>query len=430
MTTENEHAADDEARGAAEDAEKAGSAAPFNLVEPITVGETEAAAEVEREQVAMLETAQLDVVETHAEWTVVNWQEPDTPAGEGSADAGQANEGQADLDQAKEDSANEEPANEGPAAASGDASEPGDAASGTEVTAGTEGSDASAAPQRDLRLGQQTAEGLATMTPVAMQTEAADRDYGDTILQISDVSKSFGSKRALNEVSYGIRQGSFSGLVGPNGAGKTTLLNIISGLLPPTKGTVTVAGIDVWKSRREAAQRIGVLPDRLRMFEHLTGAQYLAYVGSIRGLNRAQTLERTDALIDQFELRSSANRLVTDYSAGMRKKLALAATLIHAPQLLILDEPFETIDPVSASVLIDVLIDYADRGGTVLLSSHSMDLVQRTCDHVVVIAAGEVLAEGSVEQVRDGITLEERFRSLVRGPEQSTGLDWLEISFG
>lgn len=391
VTTENENAAEDTSRGAAEAAAAPAGSAPFNLVAAITVGED---ADTSRPDQAMtLETAEFDAVGQEAEWTVVNWVDADEAESPGETESAGANR----------------PAAEG------------DSNHSTE---------ASAAQPRDLHLGKQTAEGLATMTPVAMQTAAAERDYGDTILQINDVSKSFGAKRALSEVSYGVRQGSFSGLVGPNGAGKTTLLNIISGLLPPSKGTVTVAGVDVWKSRREAARRIGVLPDRLRMFEHLTGAQYLAYVGSIRGLNRAQTLERTEALIDQFELRSSANRLVTDYSAGMRKKLALAATLIHSPQLLVLDEPFETIDPVSAGVLIDVLIDYADRGGTVLLSSHSMDLVQRTCDHVVVIAGGEVLAEGTVDEVRDGITLEERFRSLVRGPEQSTGLDWLEISFG
>ncbi|WP_311476918.1 ABC transporter ATP-binding protein [uncultured Gulosibacter sp.] len=472
MTTENEHAVDDEARGEAEHATKSGNSTPFNLVAAITVDE---GSEVASDQELAPEPGQLEVVEEYAEWTVVTWIDPaetdrsdaDASGADGSgADGAETNNSDADgpdinvleaeefdADDAGADGAEAESsesesepeielepddaeATEQPASANiyvavdapaADAEVPADVNARADAEPSTQ---TPATQMRDLRLGQQTAEGLATMTPVAMQTAAADRDYGDTVLQITEVSKSFGSKRALNGVSYGIRQGSFSGLVGPNGAGKTTLLNIISGLLPPSKGSVTIAGTDVWKSRREAAQRIGVLPDRLRMFEHLTGAQYLTYVGSIRGLNRDQTLERTDALIDQFELRSSANRLVTDYSAGMRKKLALAATLIHSPQLLVLDEPFETIDPVSASVLIDVLIDYADRGGTVLLSSHSMDLVQRTCDHVVVIVDGEVLAEGTVEEVRDGITLEERFRNLVRGPEQTTGLDWLEISFG
>ncbi|NLT27149.1 MAG: ABC transporter ATP-binding protein [Microbacteriaceae bacterium] len=268
------------------------------------------------------------------------------------------------------------------------------------------------------------------MTPVARQVEAGERDLGEVALRVDGLTKRFGGHLAVDDVSYSVRQGSFSGIVGPNGAGKTTTLMMMSGLLPPTRGSVHVGDVDVWKQPRVAHRRIGVLPDRLRMFDQLTGAQYLAYVGTLRGLKRDQALDRTEALLDTFELRTSANRLVVDYSAGMRKKLALASTLIHAPEVLILDEPFETIDPVSAGVLIDVLLDYADRGGTVVLSSHSMDLVQRVCDHVAVIVKGEVIAEGTVDEVRDGITLEERFRHIVSGPAPTAGLDWLEISFG
>ena len=289
---------------------------------------------------------------------------------------------------------------------------------------------AGAPPSRDIGLGRKTAEGLATMTPVARQTAAAERDLGDVALRLEGLTKRFGSRTAVDDVSYEVRQGSFSGIVGPNGAGKTTTLMMISGLLPPTRGSVRVGDVDVWQRPREAHRRIGILPDRLRMFDQLTGAQYLGYVGTLRGLGREQVLERTEALLDRFELRGSANRLVVDYSAGMRKKLALASTLIHSPEVLILDEPFETIDPVSAGVLIDVLLDYADHGGTVVLSSHSMDLVQRVCDHVAVIVEGRVIAEGTVDEVRDGITLEERFRHIVRGPAPTAGLDWLEISFG
>ena len=302
--------------------------------------------------------------------------------------------------------------------------EPATPAAGVETVA------AEPSAARDLGLGQKTAEGLATMTPVARQTAAVEREFGEVALRLDGLTKRFGSHLAVENVSYEVRQGSFSGIVGPNGAGKTTTLMMISGLLPPTRGTVHVGGTDVWREPRVAHRKIGTLPDRLRMFDQLTGAQYLGYVGTLRGLRREKVLERTEALLDQFELRASANRLVVDYSAGMRKKLALAATLIHAPEVLILDEPFETIDPVSAGVLIDVLLDYADRGGTVVLSSHSMDLVQRVCDHVAVIVEGEVIAEGTVDEVRDGITLEERFRHIVRGPVPATGLDWLEISFG
>lgn len=286
------------------------------------------------------------------------------------------------------------------------------------------------AEPRDLGLGQKTAEGLATMTPVARQTEAGHRFLGDVALRVEHLTKRYGSIKAVDDVSYEIRQGSFSGIVGPNGAGKTTTLMMMAGLLKPSSGEVHVGDTNVWTEPRAAHRRIGILPDRLRMFDQLTGAQYLGYVGTLRGLGRDELAARIESLLDVFELRGSANRLVVDYSAGLRKKLALAATLIHSPEVLILDEPFETIDPVSAGVLIDVLIDYADRGGTVVLSSHSMDLVQRVCDHVAVIVKGEVIAEGTVEEVRGDITLEERFRHIVRGPAQEPGLDWLEISFG
>lgn len=279
-------------------------------------------------------------------------------------------------------------------------------------------------------MGKKTADGLATMTPMARQTAASEREFGADALILTDLSKRFGSVTAVTSLSYTVQQGSFSAIVGPNGAGKTTTLSMISGLLPPSSGTVELFGVDVWAGRGQAQQRIGVLPDRVRMFEQLTGAQYLAYVGAVRQVAADQISVRVDQLLDQFDLRGDANRLVVDYSAGLRKKLALASALIHAPELLVLDEPFEAIDPVSAGTLIDVLNEFVDRGGTVLLSSHSMDLVQRVCDQVAVIVAGELLAEGTVEQVRGERSLEERFREIVRGPDESEGLDWLNISFG
>ncbi|MFD2674140.1 ABC transporter ATP-binding protein [Gulosibacter bifidus] len=283
---------------------------------------------------------------------------------------------------------------------------------------------------RDVGLGKKTAEGLATMTPMARQTAAAERDLGGEALFVADLTKRFGRVTAVDKLSYTVPQGSFSAIVGPNGAGKTTALSMISGLLPPSHGSVELFGLDVWRNRSKAQDRIGILPDRVRMFEQLTGAQYLSYVGAVRRVDKEAIIARSEQLLDAFDLRSEANRLVVDYSSGLRKKLALASALIHAPDLLVLDEPFESIDPVSAGTLIEVLNDFVSRGGTVLLSSHSMDLVQRVCDHVAVIMKGELLAEGTVDEVRGDVSLEERFRDLVRGPAVSEGLDWLNISFG
>lgn len=252
---------------------------------------------------------------------------------------------------------------------------------------------------------------------------------GDVALQLTGLTKRFGRTTAVEDVTYTVARGSFSSIVGPNGAGKTTTLSMISGLLPPTSGSVEVLGDDVWRDRSAAQKRIGTLPDRLRMFEQLTGAQYLVYVGSIRGLSKSEVLERAENLVDAFDLRDNVNRLVVDYSSGLRKKLGLAATLIHNPELLVLDEPLDAIDPVSANTIVEVLETFTSRGGTVLLSSHSMDLVQRVCDHIAVIVDGQLIAEGDMDEVRGELTLEERFRHIVRGPEETEGLDWLDISF-
>lgn len=282
---------------------------------------------------------------------------------------------------------------------------------------------------RNPVLGAATAEGLSTMTPVTRVTEAPDRELGDTVLSVTGLTKRFGADVAVNDVTFEVRRGSFTGIVGPNGAGKTTTLSMATGLLKPTSGTVEVLGLDVWKNPKAAHPHIGILPDRLRLFDQLTGGQLLYYSGLLRGLSPADSRSRTESLVHAFELESAANRLVVDYSAGMTKKISLAAALIHSPELLVLDEPFDTIDPVSAGQLIDILLEYVQRGGTVLLSSHSMDLVQRVCDHVAVIVRGELLASGTVSEVRGSITLEERFRDLVRGTPQMEGLDWLDISF-
>lgn len=258
---------------------------------------------------------------------------------------------------------------------------------------------------------------------------AQPRSEARPALALAELTKRFGTHTVVDELSYSVPQGSFAAIVGPNGAGKTTTLSMIAGLLPPSAGSVEVFGVDAWRQRVKAQRHIGILPDRLRMFDQLTGAQLLAYVGAVRSVAGAVLRERIDALIDQFDLREVANRQVVDYSNGLRKKLALAASLIHGPELLVLDEPFESIDPVSAGTFIEVLDGFVERGGTVLLSSHSMDLVEQVCDHIAVIVGGKLLAEGTVDEVRAGNTLEARFRELVGGTNTAQGLDWLDISF-
>lgn len=245
------------------------------------------------------------------------------------------------------------------------------------------------------------------------------------VLTIQGLVKRFGNNTAVDGVSLDVRAGSFYGIVGPNGAGKTTTLSMVAGLLRPDAGTVRINEIDAWKDPRAAKRVTGVLPDRLRLFDRLTGAQLLYYSGALRGLDDRTVRERSVELIAAFGLEDAIDRLVADYSAGMTKKVALACAMIHAPRLLVLDEPFESVDPVSAANLTDILERYVGGGGTVLLSSHSMDLIERVCDSAAIIIGGRVLASGILDEVRRGQTLEDRFVELAGGRKAAEGLEWL-----
>ena len=244
-------------------------------------------------------------------------------------------------------------------------------------------------------------------------------------IAVSGLNKRFGQNIAVSGIDLEVRAGSFYGIVGPNGAGKTTTLSMVTGLLRPDSGSITVHGIDVWVNPIEAKRIIGVLPDRLRLFDRLTGAQLLYYSGVLRGLEGETVRIRSADLAAAFGLEDALNRLVADYSAGMTKKIALACAMIHSPRLLVLDEPFESVDPVSAVNLTEILQKYVAAGGTVVLSSHGMDLIQRVCDHVAIIVQGKVLASGTIEEVRGEKTLEDRFVELAGGRKVAEGMEWL-----
>ncbi|TFD50659.1 ABC transporter ATP-binding protein [Cryobacterium frigoriphilum] len=245
------------------------------------------------------------------------------------------------------------------------------------------------------------------------------------VVRASGLVKRFGPTTAVSGVDLEVRAGSFYGIVGPNGAGKTTTLSMITGLLRPNAGSIHVHGIDVWAKPVQAKRLIGVLPDRLRLFDRLTGAQLLYYSGTLRGLDNRAVRERSADLAAAFGLEDALNRLVADYSAGMTKKIALACAMIHSPRVLVLDEPFESVDPVSAVNVTEILQKYVASGGTVLLSSHGMDLIQRVCDHVAIIVQGTVLASGTIAEVRGSATLEERFIELAGGRKVAEGMEWL-----
>jgi ABC-2 type transport system ATP-binding protein len=246
-------------------------------------------------------------------------------------------------------------------------------------------------------------------------------------VQLRGLAKRFGNVVAVAGVDLDVRRGRFFGLVGPNGAGKTTTLAMVTGLLRPDAGGARVDGIDVWSQPLLARERMGVLPEGLRLFERLSGRELLEFTGRLRGMDPREIDQRAGELLAVLGLHGAGNQLVVDYSTGMRKKVALAAALLHNPPVLFLDEPFEAVDPVSARTIRDVLRAFTGRGGTVVLSSHVMELVERICDDVAVMAGGRVLAVGSVDDVRGGRTLEDAFVELVGGgaaPGQGS-LDWL-----
>jgi ABC-2 type transport system ATP-binding protein len=241
--------------------------------------------------------------------------------------------------------------------------------------------------------------------------------------------KQFGTTKAVDDVNLEVPPGSFFGLVGPNGAGKTTALSMAVGLLRPDGGGARIFGVDVWARPEEAKAMVGVLPDGLSIPERLTGRELLTYMGLLRGLDRVTVAERGQELLGVLELLEAERTLVIDYSAGMRKKIGLAMALLHAPKLLVLDEPFEAVDPVSASTIRTILRRFVASGGAVVLSSHVMALVEQLCSHVAVITKGRVVAAGPVDDVRGGGSLEDAFVHLVGGRTGGAeGLSWLASS--
>lgn len=304
-------------------------------------------------------------------------------------------------------------------------------------------SDEPAAPEQPAAPEPPTSEGSPAVEesavaeePAVAEDPAATKDSaapepvtresaGEVVLSVRGLVKAFGSTVAVDHVDLEVEAGSLFGIVGPNGAGKTTTLSMVTGLLKPDAGSIRLADSDVWAAGSRAKREMGILPDRLILFDRLTGRQLLHYTGLLRGLDAQTVRARTADLIATIGLDEAQDRLVTDYSAGMTKKLALAAAMIHAPRLLVLDEPFESVDTVSAERIIDILRRYVAGGGTVILSSHSMELVERICDRVAVVVDGRILSVGTIEEVRGDQSLEERFVDLVSANNAGEDLEWL-----
>ncbi len=245
-------------------------------------------------------------------------------------------------------------------------------------------------------------------------------------IRIHGLTKWFGETRALDALTLDVPAGTCFGLVGPNGSGKSTTLRSVIGLVRPDSGTIQVCGHDIATELQQARSKIGVVLDPLQLFERLTAREFLTTIGELRQLDPALVIERGGQLFDTLQLAADADRQIAGYSHGMRKKTALAAAVLHRPRLLLLDEPFEGVDPVSARTMRSMLDRFRTGGGTVVFSSHVMDLVERLCDHVGVIHEGRVVASGPTDELRNGRRLEEAFIDVVGASDvDDGGLAWL-----
>lgn len=259
----------------------------------------------------------------------------------------------------------------------------------------------------------------------------------DIAIATDKLTRRFGALTAVDNVDLRVQAGQFFGFLGPNGAGKSTTIKILTGLLAPTSGRMELLGLDFQAQPVEVKRQIGVVPEGMGLFERLTGSEYLRFVGRMYGLDRATTEKRSEELLEFMQLADREKTLIADYSHGMQKKLALAAAVIHGPRILFLDEPFEGVDALAAGALKALLGRMTERGVTIFLTSHVLEIVERLCSHVGIIHKGRLVAQGSIEELRAGIpgeagekkTLEQIFLSIVgqSGGEQSRleELTWL-----
>jgi ABC-2 type transport system ATP-binding protein len=257
-------------------------------------------------------------------------------------------------------------------------------------------------------------------------------------IQTYGLTRRFGELIAVDGVSFSVAPGQFFGFLGPNGAGKSTTIKMLTGLLEPTSGSISILGTPFNSSALDLKRQIGVVPEGMALFGRLTAREYLRFVGRMYGLDKQTTDQRTEELLDFMQLANESKKLVTDFSHGMQKKLSLAAAVIHAPRVLFLDEPFEGVDAIAAGMLKTMLQGMIHRGATIFLTSHVLEIVERLCSHVAIIHQGRLVANGSLDELRAGVastlpgadgnqrlTLEQIFLSIVGGDRETQELSWL-----
>lgn len=258
-------------------------------------------------------------------------------------------------------------------------------------------------------------------------------------IQTHGLTRRFGELTAVDNVTFSVATGQFFGFLGPNGAGKSTTIKMLTGLLEPSSGSVEILGQRFSAASLDLKRQIGVVPEGMALLGRLTASEYLRFVGRMYGLDRDTTNRRTEELLEFMKLANESKKLVTDFSHGMQKKLALAAAVIHGPKVLFLDEPFEGVDAVAAGMLKSMLQGMIQRGATIFLTTHVLEIVERLCSHVAIISQGRLVANGSLEELRAGVastlpgtedrrlTLEEMFLSIVGAGnlEPTQELSWL-----
>jgi len=242
---------------------------------------------------------------------------------------------------------------------------------------------------------------------------------------VRGLRKSYGLKPAVDGVDLDVPRGSFFGFLGPNGAGKSTTIRMLTGLIPPDAGSIEILGFQMPRDELEIKRRIGLVPDESLLFDRLTGAEYLEFVGRMYGLSRATAMARAADLMVLFELQAD-RKIIGEYSKGMRKRVAMAASLIHHPELFLMDEPFEGVDAVGARLMKDILTSQVRRGATIFLTTHVLEVVERLCDRVAIIHQGRIVTSGTLDELRaGGESLEDAFVRVVGAGRVLETLDWL-----
>jgi ABC-type multidrug transport system, ATPase component len=283
----------------------------------------------------------------------------------------------------------------------------------------------------------------ASNTPSSSVTEETQHEYKPASTSTDEryaivtrnLVRSFDKKIAVNHLNLAVREGEFFGFLGPNGAGKSTTIKMIVGQLRPTEGNIWIKGIDAWQEPLRARALMGVLPEYLNLYERLSGREFIIFSGHMYGVPEADIQKRTEELLHVLDLAKDADNLIVDYSVGMRKKVALAAAIIHRPQVLFLDEPFEGIDPVSSRTIRNILHELTQRGTTIFFSSHIMEIVERLCTRVGIINQGTLVAEGTLQELRErasneggakDASLEDIFLNVIGVHDEEHNLSWLE----